>query len=53
LLAPPIYSRPAEYKGMKVPDVLLSGHDAKIEEWRLRQAMEKTKKLRPDLLGPK
>ncbi len=49
LLAPPIYSRPAEYKGHKVPDVLLSGHDAKIEEWRLEQAQEKTNRLRPDL----
>lgn len=49
LLAPPIYSRPAEYKGLKVPDVLLSGHDAKIEEWRHTQAQEKTKRLRPDL----
>ncbi len=49
LLAPPIYSRPAEYKGRKVPDVLLSGHDAKIEEWRLEQAQKKTNELRPDL----
>lgn len=50
LLAPPVYSRPAEYKGWKVPDVLLSGHQAKIEEWRLQQSFERTKKLRPDLL---
>ena len=50
LLAPPVYTRPASYKGMDVPDILLSGHDAKIEEWRLTQSEEKTKKLRPDLL---
>lgn len=50
LLAPPVYSRPAEYQGMKVPDVLLSGHFEKIEEWRMEKAVEKTKKLRPDLL---
>lgn len=50
LLAPPVYSRPAEYKGWKVPDILLSGHQAKIEEWRYEQALERTKRLRPDLL---
>ncbi|MFD0862315.1 tRNA (guanosine(37)-N1)-methyltransferase TrmD [Sungkyunkwania multivorans] len=50
LLAPPIYTRPSEYKGWKVPDVLLSGHTAKIEAWREEQAYERTKKLRPDLL---
>lgn len=50
LLAPPVYTRPAEYKGWKVPEILLSGHQAKIEEWRLQQAMERTEKLRPDLL---
>lgn len=50
LLAPPVYSRPAEYKGWKVPDILLSGHEAKIAEWRYEQAMERTKRLRPDLL---
>ena len=50
LLAPPIYTRPAEYKGMKVPDILLSGHTAKIEEWREDQALEHTQKRRPDLL---
>ncbi|NDV79897.1 tRNA (guanosine(37)-N1)-methyltransferase TrmD [Dysgonomonas sp. 511] len=53
LLAPPVYTRPAEYKGWKVPDVLLSGHQAKIDEWRLHQAMERTEKLRPDLLEKK
>lgn len=50
LLAPPVYSRPAEYKGWKVPDILLSGHQAKIEAWRYEQALERTKRLRPDLL---
>jgi tRNA (guanine37-N1)-methyltransferase len=49
LLAPPIYTRPSEYKGMKVPDVLLSGNFPKIEEWRENQAFERTKTLRPDL----
>ncbi|MEM7087042.1 MAG: tRNA (guanosine(37)-N1)-methyltransferase TrmD [Bacteroidota bacterium] len=50
LLAPPIYTRPAEYKGLKVPDVLLSGHTAKIEEWREDQAIKRTEERRPDLL---
>lgn len=50
LLAPPIYTRPAEYKGWKVPDILLSGNTPKIEAWREEQAYERTKKLRPDLL---
>lgn len=50
LLAPPVYSRPAEYNGWKVPDILLSGHEAKIAEWRYTQALERTKRLRPDLL---
>ncbi len=50
LLAPPIYSRPAEYKGWKVPEILLSGHEAKIAEWRMNQALERTRRLRPDLL---
>ena len=50
LLAPPVYTRPAEYKGMKVPDVLLSGNFRKIEEWREEQALERTERLRPDLL---
>jgi len=49
LLAPPIYTRPSEYKGMKVPDILLSGNFPKIEEWRENQAYERTKTLRPDL----
>ncbi|MBP6196626.1 MAG: tRNA (guanosine(37)-N1)-methyltransferase TrmD [Fermentimonas sp.] len=50
LLAPPVYTRPAEYKGWKVPDVLLSGHEKKIQDWRHDQAVERTKRLRPDLL---
>lgn len=49
LLAPPVYTRPAEYKGMKVPDVLMSGHEKAIEEWRMEQAIERTKQRRPDL----
>lgn len=50
LLAPPVYSRPANYKGWKVPDILLSGHEAKIAQWRYDQALERTRRLRPDLL---
>lgn len=50
LIAPPVYSRPAEYKGWKVPDVLLSGHEAKIEQWRHEKSLERTKKRRPDLI---
>ena len=50
LLAPPIYTRPAEYKGWKVPEILLSGHEAKISEWRYEQSLERTMRLRPDLL---
>ena len=46
----PIYTRPAEYKGWRVPDVLLSGHAARIDEWRHQQAVERTRRLRPDLL---
>ena len=49
LLAPPIYTRPADYKGWKVPDVLLSGHAARIEAWKMECALERTKRLRPDL----
>ena len=51
LLAPPIYTRPAEYNGWKVPEILLSGHEAKIAEWRYEQSLERTKRLRPDLLS--
>ncbi len=50
LLAPPVYTRPADYKGWKVPDILLSGHEAKIAEWRYEQALQRTRKLRPYLL---
>jgi tRNA (guanine37-N1)-methyltransferase len=50
LLSPPVYTRPAEYKGWKVPDVLLNGNHKLIEEWHYEQALEKTKKVRPDLL---
>lgn len=50
LLAPPVYTRPADYNGWKVPDILLSGHEAKIAEWRQEQAFERTRRLRPDLL---
>ncbi|MFC0877391.1 tRNA (guanosine(37)-N1)-methyltransferase TrmD [Saccharicrinis sp. FJH2] len=50
LLSPPVYTRPAEFRGWKVPDVLLSGHEAKIAEWEFEQSVERTKKLRPDLL---
>ncbi len=49
LLSPPVYTRPAEYKGMKVPEVLLSGNDKLIDDWNHQQAIERTKKLRPDL----
>ncbi|MBQ4914882.1 tRNA (guanosine(37)-N1)-methyltransferase TrmD [Maribacter sp. MMG018] len=50
LLAPPVYTRPADYKGMKVPEVLLSGNFGKIEQWREEKALERTEKMRPDLL---
>ncbi len=50
LLAPPVYTRPADYNGLKVPEVLQSGHFAKIEEWREEQALKITQKRRPDLL---
>lgn len=50
LLAPPVYTRPAEYKGWRVPDVLLSGHQRKIDEWKHTQAVERTRRLRPGLL---
>lgn len=50
LLAAPIYTRPADYKGWKVPDILLSGNEAKIKQWEMNQAFERTKRLRPDLL---
>ncbi|MGC4023421.1 MAG: tRNA (guanosine(37)-N1)-methyltransferase TrmD [Cyclobacteriaceae bacterium] len=49
LVAPPVYTRPAEYKSWKVPEVLMSGHEAKISEWRHEQSLERTKKRRPGL----
>ena len=50
LLAPPVYTRPAEYKGWRVPDILLSGHQAKIDEWKHDMAVQRTMQLRPDML---
>lgn len=52
LLSPPVYTRPEEFQGLKVPDILLSGHDKNISEWRYDQALERTKERRPDLLAP-
>ncbi len=51
LLAPPVYSRPADWEGHRVPDILLSGHQARIDDWRHEQAMARTEARRPDLLG--
>ncbi len=51
LLAAPVYSRPADYKGLKVPDILLSGHEANIEKWRHEEAVKRTEERRPDLLS--
>ena len=53
LLAAPVYTRPADYKGWTVPEILLSGNEAKIKEWELQQSFERTKALRPDLLKKK
>src|ERR1700755_3486267 len=50
LLAPPVYTRPADFKGMKVPDVLLSGDPKKVADWRYEQSLQRTKDKRPDLL---
>lgn len=50
LLAPPVYTRPAEWDGRPVPEILLSGHEAKIADWRLEQSLERTRARRPDLL---
>jgi tRNA (guanine37-N1)-methyltransferase len=50
LLAPPVYTRPAEFEGHAVPAILLSGHEAKIDDWRHEQALERTRARRPDLL---
>ena len=51
LLSPPVYTRPADYKGWKVPDILLSGHEARIREWRLNKSVERTRARRPGLLS--
>ena len=51
LLAPPVYTRPAEWRGQAIPAILMSGHFAKIEEWRAEQALARTKERRPDLLA--
>ena len=53
LLSPPVYTRPADYKGWKVPEILLSGNEKKINEWQEQQAYERTQKLRPELLKRK
>ena len=50
LLAPPIYSRPSDFEGLKVPEILLSGHDQKIADWRFEQSLQRTRTRRPDLL---
>jgi tRNA (guanine37-N1)-methyltransferase len=52
LVAPPVYTRPADFEGLKVPEILVSGHEKKIEEWRFQQSVERTKQRRPDLLDP-
>jgi tRNA (guanine37-N1)-methyltransferase len=51
ILAPPVYTRPSDFKGWKVPDILLSGNTGEIEKWRYEQSLERTKKLRPDLMN--
>ncbi len=50
MLAPPVYTRPSDFRGWKVPDILLSGHPQKIEDWRYEQALKRTKERRPELL---
>jgi tRNA (guanine37-N1)-methyltransferase len=50
LIAPPVYTRPADFKGWKVPDILLSGHEKNINEWRHEQSLKRTDERRPDLL---
>ncbi|MBN3034175.1 MAG: tRNA (guanosine(37)-N1)-methyltransferase TrmD [Bacteroidales bacterium] len=52
LLSPPVYTRPGDFRGMRVPDILLSGNDREIEEWRMQKALERTKARRPLLFGP-
>jgi len=51
LLAPPVYTRPADYKGLKVPEILLSGNEKAIKLWRFEKALERTKQKRPNLLN--
>jgi tRNA (guanine37-N1)-methyltransferase len=51
LIAPPVYTRPEDFQGLKVPEILLSGHDKKITEWRMEQSLERTKQRRPNLIG--
>ena len=50
LLTPPVYTRPAEYNGWKVPEILLSGNDQQIDDWKMKMALERTRQIRPDLL---
>ena len=50
LISPPVYTRPAEYKTWKVPEILLSGHEKKIDEWKLKKSIERTKQRRPDMI---
>jgi len=50
LVAPPVYTRPADFEGLKVPDILLSGHEKKIEDWRFEQSITRTRQRRPDFL---
>jgi len=50
LLSPPVYTRPRDFRGLQVPEILLSGHQAKIDDWRMEQAIDRTKQRRPDLL---
>jgi len=52
LISPPVYTRPADFKGMKVPDILLSGNDKEIYNWRLNKSLERTKHRRPDIYNP-
>ena len=53
LVSPPVYTRPADYNGLKVPEVLTSGHEAKIQEWRFEEAVKRTQQRRPDLISKK
>jgi tRNA (guanine37-N1)-methyltransferase len=53
LVAPPVYTRPAEFRGWKVPDILLSGHEANISEWRYQQSLKRTQERRPELMRKK